>query len=203
MREAARSMGVREEIRTLSVSQPTAGAPFNMLPTLQRFKSDAFTVMLERRLGLPIAALRNIAGQATLRGTTVDAKGDACCNISGDHSFRHNQVSKQWARALRRAYPGSHRFGSKTGVEVEWPRHQRFSPGARPDVVVFDAMGQDVHLLCEVKVRSPITAGSRSQRALGASVAFGNTEPGDRTAVLLGPRTSRRSTKAHSTGDTL
>ena len=69
---------------------------------------------------------------------------------------------------------------------MEWPRHQRFSPGARPDVVVFDAMGQDVHLLCEVKVRSPITAGSRSQRALGASVAFGNTEPGDRTAVLLG-----------------
>ena len=165
-------------MRFISASQPFAGAPFNMVPAQHDFRipSEEYLIMVQRRLGLPLTALRGIEHSEAM-AADLDALGDTML-AAQDHTRRHNGVAAAFARAARQALPCK--------VLVDTFTHEHFSPGARPDVAVLrGAVDRSHHDLLEVKVLSPTSTTGAGTEAAGSHVAFGNTRA-DITRTILG-----------------
>ena len=69
---------------------------------------------------------------------------------------------------------------------------ESFSPGARPDIVVYDARGRNRHTLLEVKNVCPISSNPESTGCDGAYTAFANTAPELVRGIMGGNATATR-----------
>jgi hypothetical protein len=172
-RDLSANGDTRELVRFVSVSQAFAGGAFNCVPSHWDFKipSDELLVMCQRRLGLELSCLANIAGGASvvLGDREVDALGDTFLSYH-NHSKRHNEVALVLSRAAKQAL--------SRRVLVDTIQHEVISPGARPDVIVLRGAADGKHdLLLEVKVPCPISSNPDSTGEEGTYAAFANTAP--------------------------
>ena len=87
---------LREMSRLVGVSQPLAGCFLRAVPASDAFRvrSTEFNIIVERRLGLPCAALRYLPTD-----DATDQFGDSALK-SCEHTTRHNLVVAAWLYAL-------------------------------------------------------------------------------------------------------
>jgi hypothetical protein len=162
---------LREMSRFIGVSQPLAGAFLRAVPASDKFRvrSNEFNIIVERRLGLPCAALRYLPSDGG-----ADQLGDAA--LKGcEHTTRHNMVVAAWLFAITCARGSAH-----TRAPTIEPSYSR---GANPDAVNEFGGRDGGHELFEVKVYSSIVADTARLRR-GATEAFGATESFLRTEIL-------------------
>jgi len=135
-------------------------------------RSNLFTISLQRRLGLPISALMQTAGdRAELRVLL----GDVALGRGAEHSTRHHRVVNAWVAATQAAHgvPGTY-------ATVSAPT---YTAPAVPDFVS-EFRGQDgAHIVGDVKVYNPILTTDAWMRR-GAAAPFGATEPPLRSELL-------------------
>ena len=157
----ARGRPGRECSRLIGVAQPLAGAWLNAVPGPTQFRvpSSLFVIMVQRRLGLPIAMAS--AADARLAETLGDELLKGC-----EHSTRHHRVVKCWVRAVQAARGAAHT--RETHVAPEW------SAPDVPDFVSEYAGQAGAHQAADAKVYNPIVSDA-AQLLRGATQAFGAT----------------------------
>jgi hypothetical protein len=168
----------REAVRFISASQPFAGAVYNAVPSRHdtRIASDELGVMIQRRLGLPLSALRGLDDYSTGLRREIDELGDVFQTYH-NHSRRHNSVAKILARAARQALA--------TPVHVDSLAHEAYSAGARPDVTIWRGAPDRLHhRLLEVKVVCPISINEEATGEAGSYAGFANTSPALRRGIM-------------------
>jgi hypothetical protein len=165
-------------VRFISASQPFAGAVYNAVPSRHdtRIASDELGVMIQRRLGLPLSALRGLDDYSTGLRREIDELGDVFQTYH-NHSRRHNSVAKILARAARQALA--------TPVHVDSLAHEAYSAGARPDVTIWRGAPDRLHhRLLEVKVVCPISINEEATGEAGSYAGFANTSPALRRGIM-------------------
>ena len=117
---------------------------------------------MQFRLGAALTALRGVHTCSGC-GHRVDPRGLHYMEHSqaGTFYWRHDAVRDVWADMLRMFY---------RTVIVEDPAHGSYSPGARPDISVYDYQRAEQHLLLDVVIAHPCLT-SYVRRAARTSLA--------------------------------
>jgi hypothetical protein len=169
------SAPLREAVRLISVSQPSAGAFLNAVPKYACFRvpTPLMRIAVQRRLGLPVSEVATACGRRSRHGLLFDDLGDVAQNDGCEgHAHRHFLVLEAIVDALRRV------LGSG-GVEKEPSNYRRYADH-RPDMCT----EWDGFRIWDLKMLDSIGSApgeSLAQRA--AAVAFGATAPRARALV--------------------
>ena len=177
LRRTLTERGRRETVRVLAASQPHAGDFLNAVPARLPFRmpSWAMRIAVQRRLGLPLGEAAG-AG-ALLAGERVDPLGDVAQNDNAaGHAGRHKTLLAAVFDAVRSVWGGS--------AQREPHDHKTYSSGYRPDLVALYAVSGSHHVIGDLKFFDPLASAFARIGAAGAYVAFGNTRPAARAAVL-------------------
>ena len=184
----------RESARFISTSQVCSGSyldtPLDRNHRSTLIPSPAFTVSLQRRLGLHLSCHSSTCDAAEAADLPHDRVGDSLCN-GGEHVRRHGAALRTLSTAVATRSIGSVVLGDKSDEH----KTKIFNDG---HVVDFAVIGGDPHTgadrCYEVKVPSPCiklhSLGRGSQKcggkpaSVGNHYAFGNTEEFLRVQIL-------------------
>ena len=191
----------REATRFISVSQPGAGAAFDVSPDgtfATTVQSLDFTVMMQWRGGLDIAEYAAVSSGDEEGGAPLDRRGDSLAN-SGEYNRRHNRVLRANLDMVSAVAIGPVVQGDKAAPEKTAPINETHVLDIA-EVGGDETTGADVCI--EVKCPSSLTL-KRSQgkgsvknggqpAKVGHRYAFGNTEEWYRRSILGCKRRGRR-----------
>ena len=172
--ETLRARGLdRDAVRLISVSQRHATAFHHAIPSHPRFiiQSPHLLTISQYQLGLDLSCLRGIS---EANGRPIDSKGDSlinACMENGDGVIRHNAVMRAWLTGIRMAWRG------EATVKGDRHDHESYSPGARPDGTIVNALPRRRHFLLECKVVSPLSSAGEPKDMLALRVACAGTAP--------------------------
>ena len=164
----------REGARFMAVSQPFAGAFLNAVPKHAAFRMPTcfMRIAVQRRLGLPLMAAAAAAARRTEGGVQHDVLGDAAQALSSSgHGHRHCETLRAIYDALRRVW------GAAVTAE---PQSYRDYSDHRPDLTIMELALR----VFDLKIFDPVGSDPSAVGMRGAYVAFGNTRPAAREAVL-------------------
>ena len=143
--------------------------------------SDAFEIIIQRRLRAPIARLAG-ASHSRVLNRSIDPHGDALQNIHS-HGTRHNKPLKKWLGAFRAVVASA--------VQMEDKYHGVYCPNVQPDLThKRGAPDGTHHALYELKVVSPLSINDAGTGLLGGKAAFGNTADDQYELILGAPGTA-------------
>ena len=191
----------REATRFVSVSQPGAGAAFDVSPDgtfATTIQSLDFTVMMQWRGGLDIAEGSTISSGDEDGGAPLDRKGDKLAN-AGEYNRRHNRVLRANYDMVSAVAIGPVVQGDKAAPEKTASINETHVLDLA-EIGGDETTGGDVCI--EVKCPSSLTQkrslGKGSEKKggqpakVGHRYAFGNTEEWYRRSILGCKRQGRR-----------
>ena len=173
-----RQVSLREAVRFLSVSQPHAGDFLNAVPKRAVFRINtwALRIAVQRRLGLPLTAAAVGGEGRSKHGHVFDMMGDLAANDGqAGCQTRHYEVLSELVRVLKTVW----------GARVEYePKAYRDYSDTRPDLTIQGAGAGGGLYVGDTKIFDSVGSRPEAVGARGAYVAFGNTMPAAREAVL-------------------